>query len=97
MIARAVELGEQGEQGEQPPREVAKAEFVAACRPTLRGSAASALERGRIEELITRLEGTVSEEDVDFSKLHGPGASRTWDVLYTTARDVRDIVKPRGF
>lgn len=73
----------------------AKSEFIDAVRPTLRGSAASPFERGRIEELVTRLESTVARESVDFSKLYGPSGSRSWDVLYTTARDVSGIVKPR--
>lgn len=59
-------------------------------RNTERGSKASALQRGHIEEALVALESTFAATGnaIDWDLLPG-----TWNVAYTTARDVRDIVQ----
>jgi len=57
-------------------------------RNTQRGSKASARQRGYIEEALVALESSASGSAIDWDLLPG-----TWNVAYTTARDVRDIVQ----
>ena len=59
-----------------------------------RGSTESAVDRGAVEECILELESH-SGDNVDFSLLYGPSGSQAWDVVYTTARDVRGLMQER--
>ena len=64
--------------------------FLSRVGPTLRGGTASTMDRGEIEQLICCLESTMADEDIDWGRLHG-----TWDVCFTTARDVRGLMNER--
>lgn len=66
----------------------AKQLFFERIRGTERGARTSSLERGTIEEALVNLENVVASQAINWSHLPG-----TWNVVYTTARDVRDIVK----
>lgn len=68
--------------------ERAKNNFYQRIKGTERGARTSSIERGAIEEALVQLENVVASESIDWSHLPG-----TWNVVYTTARDVRDIVK----
>lgn len=72
--------------------EIAKKRFLGAVRGTQRGNQTDSIERGEIEEAQVALETTVAGESIDWSLLPG-----TWDVMYTTARDVRGIVREDPF
>jgi hypothetical protein len=65
-----------------------KREFLDSISGTGRGSLASLRRRGEIEEKLCGLESSVASDGIDWSLLPGK-----WNVVYTTARDVRDIVK----
>ena len=72
--------------------DIAKQRFKDAVRGTQRGNRTDSIERGEIEEAQVALETTVAGERIDWSLLPG-----TWDVIYTTARDVRGIVGEEPF
>lgn len=69
-------------------KEHAKKTFFERIQGTQRGARTSSLERGAIEEALVELENVVASQPVEWSQLPG-----TWNVVYTTARDVRDIVE----
>lgn len=71
---------------------LAKKMFLDAVRGTQRGSQTSSIERGQIEEAQVALEAQVAGGRIDWSLLPG-----TWDVVYTTARDVKGIVGEEPF
>ncbi len=48
------------------------------------------MDRGEIEQQICYLESTMADEDIDWGRLHG-----TWDVCFTTARDVQGLMAER--
>lgn len=69
-------------------KECAKLTFFRRIEGTERGSRTESLQRGTIEEALVDLEHLAASRPIDWSHLPG-----TWNVVYTTARDVRDVVK----
>lgn len=82
--ARAGSFPDGGSRGE------AVAAFLDRVRPTQRGGAASTMDRGEIEQQICYLESTMADEDIDWRRLNG-----TWDVIFTTSRDVQGLMADR--
>lgn len=70
------------------PLAEAKAALLRAVAGTQRGSEASSLKRGEVEEAQVAVEAA-SPPEADWSLLAG-----TWDVVYTTAGDVLPLVRP---
>ena len=64
--------------------------FLNLVAPTSRGGSTSAMDRGEIEQQICSLESTMADRDIDWGRLCG-----TWDVVFTTARDVRGLMNER--
>lgn len=72
----------------QPVSRHLKRELRQLVSSTERGGMADSLTRGRVEELQVALESSTAGLPVDWSLLEG-----TWNVIYTTARDVTGIVR----
>lgn len=71
-----------------------KEAFYKLVQDTERGGNTTAIQRGRIEESLVEIESRLAGSDIRWDLLEGK-----WNVVYTTARDVRGIVKgvPEGF
>lgn len=68
--------------------------FYKLVEDTERGGNTTAIQRGQIEERLVEIEGRLAGRDLRWDLLEGK-----WNVVYTTARDVRGIVRgvPEGF
>jgi len=71
-----------------------KNEFYKLVEDTERGGNTTAIQRGEIEERLVQLESRSVRRHIPWDLLEGK-----WNVIYTTARDVRGIVRdvPDGF